>query len=793
MMKKFLFAGMLLFNSTFILTAQQSWFVTSASDEGEGSLRNILQQTVAYDTIRFAGGIDTIYLTSGELTIDRSLFIMGNENKTFIKRDVNSPVFRLIKIESEDSIRILFNKMGFSGGSAPKGTETTINGENGGAILVSDSVHFLSLESCNFISNCSGDGVSEAWNGEYYAGKGGHGGAIYTNSKLLLEDCSFLNNFCGTGGQCHQIQWDWYILIGEDGGSGGAIFCTSILEMENCLFESNRAGNGRSALGSGSDYVHAEAGQGGDGGAVVMNGDSLVVTNCEFLDNKAGTGGSARSNDSGSTKKGGDGGALCITGAYASISYSLFTGNYSGTGGSVPETGGSGGYGKNGGDGGAVSLKESILMITSTDFIGNQTGNGGLGDQNYLGDGGNGGNGGAFFAGNSEFHMLDCQIMENKTGNGGKGPGGMNSEFEMNGGSGGGIMIHSASNNCSLKNCTITNNTSGNGGEHLGMRPGASGGHGGGIAFIETPGSVTLNLINCDISLNKSGFAYVPEESYYGIVYPRGGSGGGIYCPGGGISLVNVTCTGNKAGSAYFTEISATDTAIIFQAIRGFGGGMFDTTATNSMINSLFAFNKIYTDSIPSENDLEGSFNINYSLVMGNDGFNFTGNHNLFNVDPLFLDFPDSRMLKEESPAVDAGNPDTNNFNLPLVDLIGTPRILNAIIDMGAYEHLPGSGIGDESVQRLKFKVQSYPNPFRSSTVIEYELPDDAKVELVIYNYLGQVVDVLWDARQNKGHHTLNWDALKFPPGIYTYMLTSIPALSKSKIQNLTGKLILAK
>ena len=54
---------------------------------------------------------------------------------------------------------------------------------------------------------------------------------------------------------------------------------------------------------------------------------------------------------------------------------------------------------------------------------------------------------------------------------------------------------------------------------------------------------------------------------------------------------------------------------------------------------------------------------------------------------------------------------------------------------------------------------QNYPNPFNDQTVIRYEVPSNARVEIRIYNILGQVVTTslticlravtIWDGLQN--------------------------------------------
>ncbi len=53
----------------------------------------------------------------------------------------------------------------------------------------------------------------------------------------------------------------------------------------------------------------------------------------------------------------------------------------------------------------------------------------------------------------------------------------------------------------------------------------------------------------------------------------------------------------------------------------------------------------------------------------------------------------------------------------------------------------------------------NYPNPFNSSTVIEFELPGTARIELEVFNVLGQKVKTLADASFTAGKHHVLWDA----------------------------------
>jgi len=66
---------------------------------------------------------------------------------------------------------------------------------------------------------------------------------------------------------------------------------------------------------------------------------------------------------------------------------------------------------------------------------------------------------------------------------------------------------------------------------------------------------------------------------------------------------------------------------------------------------------------------------------------------------------------------------------------------------------------------------QNYPNPFNPSTTIEYALPEQANVKLVIFDALGKQLDVLYEGINEAGIHKLNWNASGYASGIYFYRL----------------------
>ncbi len=68
---------------------------------------------------------------------------------------------------------------------------------------------------------------------------------------------------------------------------------------------------------------------------------------------------------------------------------------------------------------------------------------------------------------------------------------------------------------------------------------------------------------------------------------------------------------------------------------------------------------------------------------------------------------------------------------------------------------------------------QNYPNPFNPTTTIIYSLPKIIKVNLKVYNLLGQEVAILVNEEMSIGTHSVTWNAQNVPSGIYFYKITA--------------------
>jgi predicted outer membrane repeat protein len=348
--------------------------------------------------------------------------------------------------------------------------------------------------------------------------------------------------------------------------------------------------------------------------------------------------------------------------------------------------------------------------------------------------------------------------------------------------------IYSDSSSPSLENVTITGNT--------------AGAFGGGMYLIVTNyGYSTPTLTNVTFSGNTAGafgggmflrewcnptltnvtFSGNTAEDGGGMAFFYGSSsptltdvtfsdnsaiddGGGIYCNDSNPSLENVTIVGNSAEDD--------------------GGGMFlDYDSSPSLMNTIVSDNtgnyNIYVES--------GNPSITYSDLYNNGngncyncgdwvGVNVTTNVNgdscdaYFNIqaDPLFVDPENGDYhLTENSPCIDAGDP-----NLPL-----DPD--STLADMGAF-YFDQSAVGfDEDLIILPNKFylyQNHPNPFNPVTTLQYDLPEDAMVNVTIYDMMGRVVKTMVNSQQNAGYKSIQWNATNnagqaVSAGLYLYTI----------------------
>jgi photosystem II stability/assembly factor-like uncharacterized protein len=90
-----------------------------------------------------------------------------------------------------------------------------------------------------------------------------------------------------------------------------------------------------------------------------------------------------------------------------------------------------------------------------------------------------------------------------------------------------------------------------------------------------------------------------------------------------------------------------------------------------------------------------------------------------------------------------------------------------------------------EPVNPGSLSVFAFPNPFTGSISISYNLNEECHVNLIVYNYTGQMISELVNERQSKGDQQSIWNGENLPSGIYFYRLIAGNLTASGKVEKL--------
>ena len=353
---------------------------------------------------------------------------------------------------------------------------------------------------------------------------------------------------------------------------------------------------------------------------------------------------------------------------------------------------------------------------------------------------------------------------------------------------GGGIYCEDNSSPC-LTNVTIYGNTAGYGG--------------GGIYCVWYSSPSLTDVTISENSANNGGGIHCyrysnPNLTNVTIIGNTAVNGGGIYCYSHSSPyLTNVTISGNSAddgGGIYcfsHSSPSLENVTISENTASDCGGAVACWWESSPSL-----LNCILWNDVPQEIYLgyQSSITVSYSDIQGGETGIVTNNNGTvywlegnIDEDPLFVGTElHPYSLLEDSPCIDAGNPDPiyydpedpSNPGYALYPAMGT--IIN---DMGAYGGPNTIGwpvvSGDDNIVVQTPEVllhQNYPNPFNPETTISYSLKENAKVSLKVYNIKGQKVITIVNEVLPTGEHCSIWngrdsDGKQVGSGIYFYKL----------------------
>ena len=84
----------------------------------------------------------------------------------------------------------------------------------------------------------------------------------------------------------------------------------------------------------------------------------------------------------------------------------------------------------------------------------------------------------------------------------------------------------------------------------------------------------------------------------------------------------------------------------------------------------------------------------------------------------------------------------------------------------------------------LNFQLhQNYPNPFNPQTTISFTVPEDSKVDLVVYDLLGKEVVTLINDNLTAGMYDVEFNAENLASGIYFYKISAGKYSETKKLQ----------
>ena len=116
-------------------------------------------------------------------------------------------------------------------------------------------------------------------------------------------------------------------------------------------------------------------------------------------------------------------------------------------------------------------------------------------------------------------------------------------------------------------------------------------------------------------------------------------------------------------------------------------------------------------------------------------------------------------------------------------DELAYPIILTgAIIDCVQYGNIVSIENYDNIVQPHTTDLfQNYPNPFNPVTKIQFNLPEDTQVSLVVYNVRGQKVKEHVNGFKSAGSYTVTFDGTGLASGVYFYRIHTNSGFSQSR------------
>ena len=330
--------------------------------------------------------------------------------------------------------------------------------------------------------------------------------------------------------------------------------------------------------------------------------------------------------------------------------------------------------------------------------------------------------------------------------------------------------------------------------------------YGGGVSAISCTAVFRNVSIHDNICYTMGGGIY-SKDSEITIINSvidnnSGNFGGGLdLFSGNDFTFINTIISnnwGSKGGGLeiMYSNVTFINSNIVNNVSNWEGSGFWSRASTQVILNSIFYNNESIDIAFHSMYDTSNCYIAYSNIEDGIDSIMTNNNCNLYwmdgniDVDPLFKDpSMGGWALLDASECIGAGT-DSIFANQtwvvsPEFDFYDSmrpcPQFSN--VDLGAIENSHGNPVYlRENITSGCTQINAYPNPFTTSTTIEYELSDPSHIQLTIYNAIGEVIHMAEDGIKQQGKHSFIWSPKRLPEGMYYAVLRSEEGVSVVKI-----------
>ena len=243
---------------------------------------------------------------------------------------------------------------------------------------------------------------------------------------------------------------------------------------------------------------------------------------------------------------------------------------------------------------------------------------------------------------------------------------------------------------------------------------------------------------------------------------------------GQSLSVTNTTTAANGEASTILTLGDKISTYTVTASSAGLAGSpvAFTTTATAA------AARTIALTAGSNQTDTVGQTLPNAFVVMVSDTFGnpVQGIGVTFAIDSIPSGATGQSLSVTSTTTDAAGSASTfltlgsrmgrYTINATSVGLLGSPLTFAATAVAGSQAYIPS-----------EFRLfQNYPNPFNPSTEIQFDVKERGRVQLIIYDMLGRVVEILVDeTRDGPARYKAGWNANSRATGVYFARLVIEP------------------